>query len=157
MLRKTVLAIALTAAFGALASPESFTLTQDVSIKKSGGFMSSSPTIAASAGKYSAVKTDSEGTYFNGPPFCWSATREDGLTIAAHCGIFVPTNNSEPYKLFYYPDSVIRLEDGKKGSEIAVELLGPGGALLVQVFDPDLAFEKGIEGFHEAVQAAKSE
>ena len=157
MLRKMVLAFGVITALPVSAASDSFTLTQDVSIKKPGGFLSSSPTITASAGKYSAVNTDEEGTYFNGPPFCWSATREDGLTIAAHCGIFVPNNASEPYKLYYYPDSVKRLEDGKKGSEIAAELLGPGGALLVQAFDPDLAFEKGIEGFHQAVQAAKAE
>jgi len=157
MLRKIVLAFGVFTSFAVSAGPDSFTLTQDVSIKKPGGFLSSSPTITASAGKYAAVNTDEKGTYFNGPPFCWSATREDGLTIAANCGIFVPKSASEPYQLYYYPDSVKRLEDGKKGSEIAAELLGPGGALLVQAFDPDVAFEEGIEGFHEAVQAAKAE
>jgi len=154
VIKRLLFATAIFFPFQSYAEAESFVLQSDVSVEKPGGFLGPAVTITASAGKYVAANTDEKGTYFNGPAYCWSASGKPNRSIAANCGIFVPKNASGPMRLYYYPDSVKRVEDGKTGSQIAREMLGPGGAFLVQMFDPDLAFEEKIEGFDAAAKAS---
>ncbi|MES9900693.1 MAG: hypothetical protein ABW148_16980 [Sedimenticola sp.] len=118
-----------------------FVLKETIVNKRMGGIPKRVITTTIKGGKYNSSYVDDNGTYFNGPAFCWASEREGNHAITAHCGIYIPNNESKAFKLFYYTNSVKRVSDNKPGIEIVEDFMGPGGAAMVLAFDPAIAFE----------------
>lgn len=122
---------------------DTFILLKDFVTYKVGGIPKRKTTNTIKAGKYISTYKDKEGTYYNGPQYCWkSHTLKD---ITAHCGIFIPHSKLDSYKLYYYPNSVKRVEDNISGNEITQDVFGPGGAALFLALDPYIAIEQELD------------
>jgi len=123
---------------------QSFIITHDIISNKIAGFPRSTITTVFKKGKYTSYAKDSQGTYFNGPKYCytWSSSNKNLHSITANCGIYIFDDKSRPHRAYSYTNSIKRISDNKKASDILQSTYGVGSAVIINIIDPEIVFEK---------------